>query len=595
MVGSAKAAPLLDRPLVVTGHMVTFDPPGAEIADGALYIDRGGIIQAVQRRTDPAPSGFEQAAKAETNGLVYPGLIDLHNHIAYNCLPLWIAPDRAVPWTSRDQWPRDLDYKPSVSLPANALCQADGKAVLKYVEVKAVVGGVTAIQGSAKVGRVFEGWMVRNVEEETFGTGIKTVNQSRTRFTRPAQYAAAKRALDAGHAYLYNLCEGTDPRLLADYNNVRDHDLLGPKFLGIHATALAADQFTEWQTHGGSVVWSPFSNIWFYGKTTDVLAASAAGMRICLGANWSPSGSKNLLGELKVADLYSRTQLGGALAPIQLCAMATCNPADALGWEDKIGRLRPGLHGDFLAVRDRGEDPYRTLIDTTEPDVLLVAVNGYPMYGTEELMLAAHALHPEPIAVSPTLTRTISLRDPRIPDADMSWPVILSALQAARQNPSAARAAAIDREGGQAQLVELQPDVATAPIPQLDTLTHDAVYFSRIAQAVIPGGQLDGLSDYYFGAPTASPVTPLADVVPRQEEFERATTWRAGYASDTVPSDLEDRLGMDREVDAISWVVVATDVDPPLSVGLFGDWGTGKSYFMRLMEERVGQIAATAR
>jgi 5-methylthioadenosine/S-adenosylhomocysteine deaminase len=512
MQADAKPAPLLDKPLVVTGHMVTFDPPGAEIADGALYIDRDGIIQAVQQRTDPAPSGFEQASRAETNGLVYPGLIDLHNHIAYNCLPLWIAPDRTTPWTSREQWPRDPDYKPSVSLPANALCQADGKAVLKYVETKAIVGGVTAIQGSAKVGRVFEGWMVRNVEDETFGTGTKTVNQSVLRFTSAAQYAAAKNDLGEGHAFLYHLAEGTDPGLLTDYDNLRDQDVLAPKFLGIHSTALGQAQFTEWHSRGGSVVWSPFSNTWLYGATTDVLAARAAGMRICLGADWSPSGSKNLLGELKVADLHSRTQLGSALSPQELCAMATCNPADALGWSDKLGRLRPGLHGDFVAVRDRKEDPYRTLIDTTEPDILLVAINGYPMYGTDELMTAANAVSPEPIAVSPALSRTINLRDPRIPDADMSWPEILSSLEAARQDPSAAHAAAIDREGGQAQFLALLPDkpwddptihpalladMATAAIPELDTLTHDAAYFSRITQAVIPGGKLDGLHTYY--------------------------------------------------------------------------------------------------
>ena len=41
-------------------------------------------------------------------------------------------------------------------------------------------------------------------------------------------------------------------------------------------------------------------------STTDVLAARAAGVRICLGADWSPSGSKNLLGELKVADLWNK-------------------------------------------------------------------------------------------------------------------------------------------------------------------------------------------------------------------------------------------------------------------------------------------------
>jgi cytosine/adenosine deaminase-related metal-dependent hydrolase len=512
MQAASNSAPLLDKPLVVTGHMVTFDPPGAEIADGALYIDRSGIIQAVQHRTDTPPSGFDQAARADTNGLVYPGLMDTHNHIAYNCLPLWIAPDRTAPWTSREQWPNDPDYKPSVSLPANALCQADGKAVLKYVETKAVVGGVTAIQGSAKVGRIFEGWMVRNIEDETFGTGKKTVNQSVLPFTSPAQYAAAKQDLSAGHAFLYHLCEGTDPRLLADYDGMRDNDVLAPKFLGIHSTALGAPQFTEWHTRGGSVVWSPFSNLWLYGATTDVLAARAAGMLICLGADWSPSGSKNLLGELKVADLYSRAKLGGALSPQELCAMATCNPADALGWSDKLGRLRPGLHGDFVAVRDRGEDPYRTLIDTTEPDVLLVAINGYPMYGTDELMTAANAVNPEPIAVSPTLTRTITLRDSRIQDADMSWPQILSSLEAARANPGVAQAAATAREGGPDQLLELRPDkpwddpavhpalladMATATIPELDTLTHDAAYFARVAQAVIPGGKLDELRAYY--------------------------------------------------------------------------------------------------
>jgi 5-methylthioadenosine/S-adenosylhomocysteine deaminase len=512
MPKGAASEPLLDKPLLVTGHIVTFDPPGTEIADGSLYIDPDGIIQAVQERSASAPSGFEQAARVDTEGFVYPGLIDLHNHIAYNCLPLWIAPDRSTPWSSREQWPRDPDYKPSVSFPANALCHADGKAVLKYVETKAVVGGVTAIQGSAKVGPVFEGWMVRNVEEETFGTGRRTVNQSVLRFTSAAQYAAAKRDLDEGHAFLYHLAEGTDPDLVTDYDNVRAHDLLEPKFLGIHSTALGVAQFTEWHSHGGTVVWSPFSNLWLYGATTDVLAARAAGMRLCLGADWSPSGSKNLLGELKVADLYSRTQLNGALSPQELCAMATCNPADALGWQDKLGRLRPGLHGDFVVVRSRDEDAYRTLIHSTEQDVLLVAINGYPMYGTDEFMPAANAVCPEPIAVSATLSRTINLRDSRIPDADIGWPQILGALEAARKNPGTARALAIDREGGQDQLIGLRPDkpwddpsvhpallkdMSTVAIPTIDTLTHDAAYFSRIAQAVIPGTKLDGLRSYY--------------------------------------------------------------------------------------------------
>ena len=69
-------------------------------------------------------------------------------------------------------------------------------------------------------------------------------------------------------------------------------------------------------------------------QTTDIATAQSNGMRICLGADWSPSGSKSLLGELKVADLHIHAkQLTKQFPPQAICAMATCNPADALGWD----------------------------------------------------------------------------------------------------------------------------------------------------------------------------------------------------------------------------------------------------------------------
>ena len=37
-------------------------------------------------------------------------------------------------------------------------------------------------------------------------------------------------------------------------------------------------------------VWSPFSNLWLYGATTDVVAAHHRKMRICLGADWVGMG-----------------------------------------------------------------------------------------------------------------------------------------------------------------------------------------------------------------------------------------------------------------------------------------------------------------
>src|SRR5262249_28869043 len=120
----------------------------------------------------------------------------------------------------------------------------------------------------------------------------------------------------------------------------------------------------------------------------------------------------------------------------ELCEMATCNPADALGWGDRLGRLRPGLRGDVLVTTDRGGDPYRNLIESTERDVLFVAINGQPFYGTSKLMRAAGAERAEPIEVG-RLKRSIVLIYPAVQDADMTWAAVLADIAKAKKDPVA--------------------------------------------------------------------------------------------------------------------------------------------------------------
>lgn len=64
------------------------------------------------------------------------------------------------------------------------------------------------------------------------------------------------------------------------------------------------------------------------------------------------------------------------------------------------------------------------------------------------------------------------------------------------------------------------------------------------------------------------------------------------YASDLVDprEPVDDLLDLDPEVDALASLVTQRDVRPPLAVGLFGDWGSGKSFFMRLLQQRVEEL-----
>ena len=56
-----------------------------------------------------------------------------------------------------------------------------------------------------------------------------------------------------------------------------------------------------------------------------------------------------------------------------------------------------------------------------------------------------------------------------------------------------------------------------------------------------------------------------------------------------------DLLDIEQDVVALATVIAARAVSPPLSIGLFGDWGSGKTFFMRQLKALVADLSAEAR
>ncbi|NUM42384.1 MAG: hypothetical protein HUU45_12225 [Leptospiraceae bacterium] len=61
------------------------------------------------------------------------------------------------------------------------------------------------------------------------------------------------------------------------------------------------------------------------------------------------------------------------------------------------------------------------------------------------------------------------------------------------------------------------------------------------------------------------------------------------YHPDTLAG--EDQLNIESDVNAITNLIVNKQVKPPLSISILGNWGKGKSFFMKKMEERINFIA----
>ena len=68
----------------------------------------------------------------------------------------------------------------------------------------------------------------------------------------------------------------------------------------------------------------------------------------------------------------------------------------------------------------------------------------------------------------------------------------------------------------------------------------------------------------------------------------------AGYASDTI-NVANDDLDIREDVQTLTAVMLAKEVTPPLAIGLFGDWGTGKTFFMKSMRAAAEHLAKHAK
>jgi hypothetical protein len=367
--------------------------------DAVVYVEKGCVVDVRPRRQGP-PDGFGETAVLETRGTIFPGLIELHNHLSYNALPLWAPVPKA--FDNRDQWADYKDYRRLVSGPMAVIGKTPAllPALVRYVEGKCLLAGVTTSQGirlssNSGVSRYYRG-VVRNVEQ----TKEAALPEAQTRIqdvdARDARAFKEDLVESQGRrCCLLHLSEGLTQPGRPD-SPARRHFLalevapgdwaLTDALAGIHAAGLLPDDFERLAEKGSSIVWSPLSNLLLYGQTARVEAARAAGVMIGLGGDWSPSGSKNLLAEMKVAWLYSQRFLDGLFAARDVVAMATRTAARILKWDRALGSLEPGKRADILVIDGTAGDPYESLVRARETSVRLVMINGVPRYGVRELM-----------------------------------------------------------------------------------------------------------------------------------------------------------------------------------------------------------------
>jgi len=382
--------------LLLSGTVVTPD-----LAFEGDVLIAGDVLACVA----PSCAGDPAAADATvviTNGIIFPGLIDTHNHILFDIFDEtdWSP---AKLYTNHNQWPNEPRYKAMVDAkqylngeagsPVSIGCEMD-----KYGELKALIAGTTSVVGSANpANRTCYGSLARTIDQSANGLPADRI-QAATIFpsTSAADSVCGNLADGSTDAYVIHVAEGVDATARAEWTKLGtvstvDGCLYDSRTTIVHGTALGEPELAAVAASGISLVWSPRSNVFLYGggtdltKTANIPLALAKGINVALAPDWSIGGSQNLLDELRFADRVDNTVWGDVIAPRTLVQMATTHAARALGLGGVLGALAPGMKADVVVVGGDRAHPYDALLAATPAEVRLVTVDGRALYGDGSL------------------------------------------------------------------------------------------------------------------------------------------------------------------------------------------------------------------
>jgi len=329
-------------------------------------------------------SGEDLAAQATVvcSDVVMPGMIDSHNHMTYNTLPLWRHPGKL--YEHRDEWRRD----PAFNAYDARLDNSEEPVADRYSEFRLMMAGTTAVHKSAGRTATYTG--VRNLDRGAEGNGLGLPSDAIDECVFPLSSGCHQKPdydnLNPNlRAYVIHLSEGINQKTYDEYDKAMTEGHIGSKTALIHGVTFDGPQLAELAGIGASLIWSPQTNIDLYGQTADAPAAWNMGLPVALAPDWTLSGCMNLLSELKCGQHVNEKYYNSMFTARDMVSMVTSRAARVLGIDELVGYLASGYFADVTLIKGDRVHPYNAVLDAQGAAVRGVFISGNLFYGDRDV------------------------------------------------------------------------------------------------------------------------------------------------------------------------------------------------------------------
>jgi 5-methylthioadenosine/S-adenosylhomocysteine deaminase len=362
--------------LLVSGGQVLRPDVTVERADVLVDQDSGDIVAV----DDPGQLAGDDTLDA-SGGLVIPGLINAHTHVAMTLLRGYADDKSLDAWLQEDIWPVEAELTPEdvrvgAELGLLEMIQSGTTALsdmyFHVEEIAAAVedAGVRAVLGhtAVTVGKDDEGARADlqasiDTAQELDGAAdgrIRTTFQPHSLTTVGDEYLRefVPAALEAGLPMHLHANETTDEVApIVDEHGMRpleyadDVGLLGEETFLAHCVHVDETEIDLLAETGTGAVHCPASNMKLASGMAPVQDLLDAGVTVGLGTDGAASNNDlDMFDEMRDAAMVGKLAADDASAvpAASVVEMATANGADLLGFES--GRIEAGANADFAVL-----------------------------------------------------------------------------------------------------------------------------------------------------------------------------------------------------------------------------------------------------
>ena len=367
--------------LIVNALVVTMDPAGRIIPRGAIAIDNGSILEIGD--TDDLSARFEAGEWVDASeGIVMPGLINTHSHLA-TAMFRGMAEDMGLePWL-RVSWAREkaMVNRKTIAMSSRlamlelmmggVTCAVD---MYWYPEVTAAVAQKAGFRLAA--GPVFiagddlpdnlsiaqRELLAREFVDRFSGDPlVLPMLMAHSTLTEPPELLSRVKRLADGYGLMVNLHsaetlaerkEVLARRGLTPIRLLRDLGFLDGRTLLAHCVHVDEEEIAM-LAGGAAVSHNPMSNLKLASGIAPLARMAKAGVRLSVGTDGALSGNDlNMWLAMRLCAVLQKCENGDAtlFKAEDVVRMATIEAAEAMGLGDRIGSLEAGKRADIILI-----------------------------------------------------------------------------------------------------------------------------------------------------------------------------------------------------------------------------------------------------